>query len=146
VVVLIPYAHHPHLPLDHYSPLELDIGVHLYLYVHFDQVLVRVEWCRLGMDFTWILWSYFFNHHPLQSTRSCFIIYNIKIILLHLRAISLIKHRVICGFNTTASLMLDTFFIKIVFYLSVLELSAIITSNPLDFSIELILCSLQEFL
>jgi hypothetical protein len=43
-------------------------------------------------------------------------------------------------------LMLDVFFIKIVFYLSVLELGAIITYNPLDFSIKLILCSLQEFL
>jgi hypothetical protein len=42
--------------------------------------------------------------------------------------------------------MLDAFFIKIVFYLSVLELGAIIASNPLDFSIKFILCSLQEFL
>jgi hypothetical protein len=43
-------------------------------------------------------------------------------------------------------LMLDAFFIKIVFHLSVLELGVIITSNPLNFSIKLILCSLQEFL
>jgi hypothetical protein len=31
--------------------------------------------------------------------------------------------------------MLDTFFIKIIFHLSVLELGAIVTSNSLDFSI-----------
>jgi hypothetical protein len=37
-------------------------------------------------------------------------------------------------------------FIKVVFYLSVLELSVIIISNPLDFSIKFILWSLQEFL
>jgi hypothetical protein len=43
-------------------------------------------------------------------------------------------------------IMLNTFFIKIVFYLSVLELGVIITSNPFDFSIKFILCSLQEFL
>jgi hypothetical protein len=41
--------------------------------------------------------------------------------------------------------MLDAFFIKIVFYLSVLELGAIVTSNLLYSSIKLILCSLQEF-
>jgi hypothetical protein len=40
--------------------------------------------------------------------------------------------------------MLDAFFIKIVFNLSVLELGAIITSYSLDFSIKLILCSLQK--
>jgi hypothetical protein len=33
-------------------------------------------------------------------------------------------------------LMLDTYFIKIVLYLNVLELGVIITSNPLDFSIK----------
>jgi hypothetical protein len=43
-------------------------------------------------------------------------------------------------------LILDTFFIKIIFHLSVLELGAIVTSNSLDFSIKFILCSLQEFL
>jgi hypothetical protein len=42
--------------------------------------------------------------------------------------------------------MLDAFFIKIVFYMSVLELGAIITSNPINFSIKFILYSLQEFL
>jgi hypothetical protein len=42
--------------------------------------------------------------------------------------------------------MLDDFFIKIVFYLSVLELGVIVTSNPLDFSIKFILRSFQEFL
>jgi hypothetical protein len=42
--------------------------------------------------------------------------------------------------------MFDALFIKIVFYLSVLELDAIIASNPLDFRIKFILCSLQEFL
>jgi hypothetical protein len=42
--------------------------------------------------------------------------------------------------------MLDTFFIKIIFHLSVLELGVIITSNSLGFSIKFILCSLQEFL
>jgi hypothetical protein len=35
--------------------------------------------------------------------------------------------------------MLDAFFIKTIFYLSVLELGAIVTSNLLDFSIKLIL-------
>jgi hypothetical protein len=33
-----------------------------------------------------------------------------------------------------------------VFYLYILEFNDIVTSNPLDFSIKLILCSLQEFL
>jgi hypothetical protein len=42
--------------------------------------------------------------------------------------------------------MPDAFFIEIVFYLSILELGAIVTLNSLDFSIEFILCSLQEFL
>jgi hypothetical protein len=42
--------------------------------------------------------------------------------------------------------MLNAFFIKIVFHLSVLEIGVIITSNLLDFSIKYILCSLQEFL
>jgi hypothetical protein len=42
--------------------------------------------------------------------------------------------------------MLDAFFIKIVFYLSVLELGTVVTSNLLNFSIKLTLCSLQEFL
>jgi hypothetical protein len=42
--------------------------------------------------------------------------------------------------------MLDAFFIKIVFYLSVFELGAIIASNPIDFNIKFILCSLQGFL
>jgi hypothetical protein len=43
-------------------------------------------------------------------------------------------------------LMLDAFFIKIVFYLSILELGTIITSNLFEFGIKLILRSLQEFL
>jgi hypothetical protein len=42
--------------------------------------------------------------------------------------------------------MLDNFFITVVFYLSILELGAIITSTLLDFSIKFILRSLQEFL
>jgi hypothetical protein len=43
-------------------------------------------------------------------------------------------------------LMLDAFFIQVVFYLSILELNAIITSNLLDFNIRFILYPLQEFL
>jgi hypothetical protein len=43
-------------------------------------------------------------------------------------------------------LMFDAFFIKIVFYLSVLELGVIIASNSLDFSIKFILRSLLKFL
>jgi hypothetical protein len=55
VVVLLlicspPYPHHPHLPLDHFSPLSLDHGDHLHLHVHLDQALVRVEWYHLGSD------------------------------------------------------------------------------------------------
>jgi hypothetical protein len=42
--------------------------------------------------------------------------------------------------------MLDVFFIKVVFYLSVLKLGAIITHNLLDLSIKFILCHLQEFI
>jgi hypothetical protein len=42
--------------------------------------------------------------------------------------------------------MLDVFFIQVVFYLSILELGAIITSNLLDFYVKLILCSLYKFL
>jgi hypothetical protein len=42
-------------------------------------------------------------------------------------------------------LMLDAFFIKIVFYLSIFELAPI-TSNFLDFSIKFILRSIQEIL
>jgi hypothetical protein len=43
VVVLLPYPHHPHIPLDHYYPLELDHGIHLLLHDYLDQDLVRVE-------------------------------------------------------------------------------------------------------
>jgi hypothetical protein len=46
----LPYPHHPHLPLDHCSPLGLDHGAHLHLHVHLDQALVRVEWYHLGID------------------------------------------------------------------------------------------------
>jgi hypothetical protein len=42
--------------------------------------------------------------------------------------------------------MLDAFFIKIVFYLSVLKLGTIVVSNPPDFRIKFSSCSLQEFL
>jgi hypothetical protein len=42
--------------------------------------------------------------------------------------------------------MLDAFFIKEVFYLSILEIGAIITSNLLDLGIKLILCHSQELL
>jgi hypothetical protein len=42
--------------------------------------------------------------------------------------------------------MLDAFFIKIIFHLSVLELGSIVTPYLLEFSIELILSSLQKFL
>jgi hypothetical protein len=48
VVVFLPYSHHPHLPLDYCSHLGLDLDVHLYLHIHFDQVLMRVDWCHLG--------------------------------------------------------------------------------------------------
>jgi hypothetical protein len=41
--------------------------------------------------------------------------------------------------------MLDAFFIKEVFYLSVLKLSAIITSNLLDLGIKLVLYPFKEF-
>jgi hypothetical protein len=40
-------------------------------------------------------------------------------------------------------LMLDTFFVKIIFHLSVLKLGVIVTSNSLDFDIKFILCPLQ---
>jgi hypothetical protein len=43
-------------------------------------------------------------------------------------------------------LLLDTFFIKIIFHLSVFELGTNVTSNSLNFSLKFILCSLQEFL
>jgi hypothetical protein len=43
-------------------------------------------------------------------------------------------------------LMLDAFFIKVVFHLSVLKFGAIITPNLFDLSIKFILCSLKEFL
>jgi hypothetical protein len=43
-------------------------------------------------------------------------------------------------------LMLDAFFINEVFYLSVLELGAVVTSNLLDLGIKLVLCSFQELL
>jgi hypothetical protein len=39
-------------------------------------------------------------------------------------------------------LMIDTFFIKIIIHLSVLELGDIVTSNSLDFGIKFILCPL----
>jgi hypothetical protein len=42
--------------------------------------------------------------------------------------------------------MLDAFFIKEVLYLCVLEISAIVTSNLLDFGIKLVLCPFQELL
>jgi hypothetical protein len=42
--------------------------------------------------------------------------------------------------------MLDAFFIKKVFYFSVIELGAVVTSNLLDLGIKLILCPLQELL
>jgi hypothetical protein len=42
--------------------------------------------------------------------------------------------------------MLDPFFIKEVFYLSVLKLGVIVTSNFLDLGFKLILCSSQELL
>jgi hypothetical protein len=42
--------------------------------------------------------------------------------------------------------MLDAFFIKKVFYLSILELNVIVTSNLLDLGIKLVLCPSQELL
>jgi hypothetical protein len=39
-------------------------------------------------------------------------------------------------------LMFDTFFINIIFHLSVLELGDIVTSNSFDFGIKFILCHL----
>jgi hypothetical protein len=43
-------------------------------------------------------------------------------------------------------LILDAFFIMEIFYMSFLELSAIVTSNPLDHGIKLSLCPSQELL
>jgi hypothetical protein len=43
-------------------------------------------------------------------------------------------------------LMLDAFFIKKVFDLSVLELGVVVTSNLLDLGIKLVLCPSQELL
>jgi hypothetical protein len=58
------------------------------------------------------LWSHITNSHGSQSiTEGLFIIYIIKIILLHLRAISFNKHHITRGFNTTGVLvenMIDT--------------------------------------
>jgi hypothetical protein len=50
VVMSLYYPHHPHLPLNHCSPLGLDNGAHLHLHVHLDQAIERVEWCHLGND------------------------------------------------------------------------------------------------
>jgi hypothetical protein len=41
--------------------------------------------------------------------------------------------------------MLDAFFINEVFYLSVLELGVVVTSNFLDLGIKLILCPFKNF-
>jgi hypothetical protein len=43
MMVLLLYPHHPHLPLDHYSPFYLDHLVHHLLHDYLDQDLVRVE-------------------------------------------------------------------------------------------------------
>jgi hypothetical protein len=43
VVVLLLYPHHPHLPLDHCSPLGLDHLVQHLLHDYLDQDLMRVE-------------------------------------------------------------------------------------------------------
>jgi hypothetical protein len=50
VVVFLHYPHHPHLSLDHLSPLKLDHGAHIQRHVHLDQAFVWVEWCHLGND------------------------------------------------------------------------------------------------
>jgi hypothetical protein len=73
-------------------------------------LMVLCGWSSIiwGIRFTWILWSYISNCYLLQGfTRSFFIIYNIKK-LLHLGAISLIKHHITCGFNTTGVLVEKT--------------------------------------
>jgi hypothetical protein len=35
-VVLLPYLHHHHLPINHCSSFGLHLGVYLYLHVYFD--------------------------------------------------------------------------------------------------------------
>jgi hypothetical protein len=66
------YPHHPHLPLDHCFPFELDHYVHLGPFLDFDHVLVWVEWYHLGIDLLVIhldlmalyqQWSSFARHH-----------------------------------------------------------------------------------
>jgi hypothetical protein len=47
--VLLLYPHHPHLSLDHCSPVGLDYLIHHHLYDYLDQDLVRVEYYHLGM-------------------------------------------------------------------------------------------------
>jgi hypothetical protein len=83
----------------------------LFLFILLILLMILCGWSSIiwGLRFTCILLSYISNGHPLQYIiRSFFIIYNIKIKLLHLRAISLIKHRVTCGFNTTGVLVENT--------------------------------------
>jgi hypothetical protein len=73
-----------------------------------------IIWGLINLGFTLILWPYISNGNPLQGiTRSFFIIYNIKIILLHLGAISLIKHRVTCGFKIIGVLVENTICVRV---------------------------------
>jgi hypothetical protein len=95
------------IPIIPISPLInaflLIMSLIFILFILLILLMVLCEWSSIiwGWSFTLILWSYFTNSHPLQGfIRSFFIIYSIKIILLHLGAISLIEHRATCGFNT----------------------------------------------
>jgi hypothetical protein len=112
VMVFLHYLHHPHLPLDHCSLLGFNHGAHLYLHVCLDQALCGWSGVIWGMTLrliTCILRSYITNSHSLQGiTWSFLIIYKIKINLLHLRAISLIKHHITCDFNTIGVLVENT--------------------------------------
>ena len=94
------------------SPLIIALLLALIIWFNIFFMIILIKslcgWSSIiwGLRFTWILWSYISNGHPLQGfTRNFFIIYNIKIILLHFGVISLIKHRITYGFNTTRVLV-----------------------------------------
>jgi hypothetical protein len=46
--MLLLYLHHPHLPIDHCSPLDLDHLIQHLFHDYLNQDLVRVEWYHLG--------------------------------------------------------------------------------------------------
>jgi hypothetical protein len=104
VVVLLHYPHYPNPPLIIALFLDL-IMVFIFIFI-FILIKLLFGWSgiiwRLTLPLiTWILMPYITNNHSLQGiTWSFLIIYKIKINLLLLRAISLIKHRITCGFNT----------------------------------------------